>query len=72
MLYSYQITPRSNELGGGWQLRLLKDGEEVGGGIFPPTDEFEEKKDALQAAYEDAEWEASAWLASKGATNIDS
>lgn len=35
MQYSYEITPRSAELGGGWRLRLLEDGEEVGGGVFP-------------------------------------
>ena len=35
MKYSYEITPRPVELGGGWQLRLLEDGEEVGGGVFP-------------------------------------
>jgi hypothetical protein len=32
---SYEITPRSAELGGGWRLRLLEDGEEAGGGVFP-------------------------------------
>lgn len=35
MKYSYEINPRPIELGGGWQLRLLEDGEEVGGGAFP-------------------------------------
>lgn len=35
MQYSYEITPRPAELGGGWRLRLLEDGEEVGGGVFP-------------------------------------
>jgi len=35
MLFSYEITPRSAELGGGWRLRLLEDGAEVGGGVFP-------------------------------------
>lgn len=34
MRYSYEITPRSVELGGGWRLRLLEDDEEVGGGVF--------------------------------------
>lgn len=33
--YSYEIDPRAPELGGGWRLRLLEDGEEVGGGVFP-------------------------------------
>lgn len=35
MQYSYEITPRPAELGGGWRLRLLENGEEVGGGVFP-------------------------------------
>jgi hypothetical protein len=35
MGYSYEIEPRTPELGGGWRLRLLEDGEEVGGGVFP-------------------------------------
>jgi hypothetical protein len=35
--YSYEIEPRDAELGGGWRLRLLEDGEEVGGGVFPLT-----------------------------------
>ena len=33
--YSYQIEPRSDELGGGWRLRLLEDETEAGGGVFP-------------------------------------
>ena len=33
--HSYQIDPRPLELGGGWRLRLIEDGEEVGGGVFP-------------------------------------
>lgn len=72
MDYSYEIVPRPTELGGGWRLRLLEDGEEVGGGVFPAIDEFDDAKEALQAAYEDAEWEGYAWLDSKGATEIDS
>jgi hypothetical protein len=35
MKYSYEITPRPVELGGGWRLRLLIDGEEIGGAVFP-------------------------------------
>lgn len=35
MKYSYEINPRSVELGDGWRLRLLEDGEETGGGVFP-------------------------------------
>lgn len=33
--YSYEIEPRPANLGGGWRLRLLEGGTEVGGGVFP-------------------------------------
>lgn len=39
MPFSYEITPRPVELGGGWRLRLLEDGVEVGGGVFPVAQE---------------------------------
>lgn len=32
MQFSYEITPRPNDLGGGWRLRLLQDGVEMGAG----------------------------------------
>ena len=67
MIYAHTITPRPPELGGGWRLRLLEDGEEVGGGVFPPDDASETPKDALQAAFDDAESEAYAWLDSREA-----
>lgn len=35
MKYGYEIKPRPAELGGGWQLTLLEDGHDVGGGVFP-------------------------------------
>jgi hypothetical protein len=35
MSYTYEIKPRPTELGGGWKLTLLQDGEEAGGGVFP-------------------------------------
>lgn len=35
MSYSYEIKSRPAELGGGWKLDLLQDGQEVGGGVFP-------------------------------------
>ena len=39
MSYSYEINPRPVELGGGWELRLLDDDEEAGGGVFPIVDD---------------------------------
>ena len=65
MRFSYEITPRPVELGGGWRLRLLEDGVEVGGGVFPMEGVSETPKEALQAAFEDAEAEAYAWLDSR-------
>lgn len=42
MRYSYEIKPRPVELGGGWKLALLQDGQEVGGGVFPvPEDDLQ-------------------------------
>lgn len=35
MKYSYEINPRPAELGSGWRLSLIEDGEEVGGGVYP-------------------------------------
>ena len=65
MDYSYEINPRPVELGGGWRLRLLEDGVEMGGGVFPPVEGIEDAKEALQAAFDDAEGEAYAWLDSR-------
>ena len=31
----YEVTSRSTDLGGGWKLALLEDGQEAGGGVFP-------------------------------------
>lgn len=67
MPFSYEITPRPDELGGGWRLRLLEDGVEVGGGVFPPVEGIEDVKEAQQAAFDDAESEAYAWLDSREA-----
>ena len=57
MIRSYQIDPRPAELGGGWRLRLLEDGEEVGGGVFPAESEA-----AADAAYAQALEEAESWF----------
>ena len=65
MQFTYEIIPRPVDVGGGWLLRLLENGEEVGSGAFPPTDEFEDAEEALRGAYEDAEWEAYLWLESR-------
>ena len=67
MQFSYEIKLRPVELGGGWRLRLLEDGVEVGGGVFPPVQEYKDSQDALEAALDDAEREAYAWLNSKEA-----
>lgn len=77
--YGYAIEPRPADLGGGWRLRLLENGEEVGGGVFPlsaylsdfpATDDANEREMADKAAYEDALAEASAWLATRPADDL--
>jgi hypothetical protein len=68
MEYSYEIFLRPVESGGGWRLRLLEDSEEVGGGVFPPVAGIEDEKAALQAALDDTEDEAYAWLDSRTLT----
>ena len=39
---SYRILPRPIERGGGWSVKFYKDGEEMGGGVFPPVKNTEE------------------------------
>ena len=70
--YDFAIDPRPAELGGGWFLRLLESGEEVGGGVFPLAPYLpdfsssytaQDREMAELAAYEDALSDAFAWLA---------
>ena len=63
--YAYSITSRPDAIGGGWQLRLLDDGEEVGGGVFPPVEGIDDAEEALQAAHDDAMDEALDWMNSR-------
>jgi hypothetical protein len=58
--YGYEITARAATIGGGWRLRLLQSGEEVGGGAFPSGSYLDDAE-----AYEDALAVASAWLDSR-------
>lgn len=60
--YTYSITSRPDNLGGGWRLRLLEYGEEVGGDIFLPLGGIDEHGEALQAAYDNAIGVALDWL----------
>lgn len=70
MKCTYEILPRPDHLGGGWALRLLEDGEEVGGGIFPVSWNIVvagmTQAEALADAFADAEAEACDWLDSRG------
>jgi hypothetical protein len=59
--YTYEINPRAAELGGGWKLRLLEDGEEMGGGVFPSSTDEAESREAFAAA----QAEADDWLVSR-------
>lgn len=58
---TYQIDPRQPSLGGGWNLKLLEDGQEMGGGVFPPAQSDDPEFDQ---AYQDALDEAQIWIGS--------
>jgi hypothetical protein len=55
----YEIEARPATLGGGWKLTLYQDGQEAGGGVFPPEDE---SQISLMNAYAEAEDEGESWL----------
>jgi hypothetical protein len=57
---SYQIDPRPESLGGGWNLKLLEDGQEMGGGVFPPVPTPEQPE--FDQAYQDALDEGEEWV----------
>ena len=65
--YSYEIEEHPAELGGGWRLRLLKDGQEVDVRIFLPTyyGNFTDDETAFQFAQSDARAEGKAWVESR-------
>ena len=67
--YRHEIEARDSALGGGWRLRLLEDGEEVGGGVFPLADYLADADGdlvlALDLAHADAAGVARAWLESR-------
>lgn len=58
-VYRYEIMPRPASVGGGWQLRLLEDDVEMGGGVFPASADEADRA----TAYDSALAEAEAWLA---------
>ena len=37
--FSFEVSPRSEAVGGGWNLKLYLGKEEMGGGVFEPGDE---------------------------------
>lgn len=39
MSRSYEIGPRPAHLGAGWNLKLIDNGQEAGGGVFPLEEE---------------------------------
>lgn len=64
--YSYEIVSRPADLGGGWKLRLLEDGEEMGGGVFPlAAYQGANEKEAGKKALADAMAEADEWIESR-------
>lgn len=62
--YRYEIEDRRVEPGGGCRLRLIEDGKEVGGGVFP-LGEYADEPEPKAAAFADAQAEGESWLASR-------
>lgn len=58
--FTYLINPRSDNVGGGYQLKLMENGQDVGGGVFPVTSDTPPDEAYLQAS--DA---AEVWLQSR-------
>lgn len=54
--FTYHIDPRSDSVGGGYQLKLMDNGQEVGGGVFPVTDDMTSDEAYLQASDAAEEW----------------
>jgi hypothetical protein len=61
-MHTFTITPRPDSAGGGWNLKLLEDGEEQGGGVFPPVEGLDDPEAALLAAYDEAHAEGLDWV----------
>ena len=62
--YDYELTPQSSAHGGGWMLRLLADGQELGRRAFPAVSSITDKQLAAAAAHDDALARVMTWLAS--------
>lgn len=61
----YEIQLRLPKQGGGWCLRLLQDGVEVGSAVFHPSKGFGSPAEALLDAYEQAHAQGGIWMRSK-------
>lgn len=61
MTHTYEISPRPANLGGGYRLRLLEDGQEMGGGVFPIS-AYQDEENADNAAHADAQGQGEDWV----------
>jgi hypothetical protein len=62
--YSYDLLAQPAALGGGWLLRLSRNGFELGRRVFPPVTGIKDERQAAAAAHHDALARATTWLAS--------
>ena len=62
--YSYELLPNPTNNGGGWLLRLLFDGQELGQRLFPTSDNIEDKQLASDTAHDEALSAVTTWLTS--------
>jgi len=59
--FSYEITPRAAHVGGGWRLQLFEGAFEVGGGVYPASDDA-----SADDMYQEALSDGDTWLTSRG------
>ncbi|MCO8590375.1 hypothetical protein [Burkholderia multivorans] len=62
--YGYELIARPAQQGGGWLLRLLLNGRELGRRVFPPVAGIDDEQLAVAAAHDDALARVTAWLSS--------
>ena len=61
--FAYDVDALPTEVGGGWQVRLYRDGEVIGSSVFPLPADLEPLS-RRRRAYADAQAFAQNWLAS--------
>lgn len=62
--FAYDVDELSTEVGGGWQVRLYRDGEVIGSRVFPLPADLNPRS-GRRRTYIDAQEFSQNWLASR-------